>query len=211
MSKSDDKIIFNYLTSPSLSDVDVYPLNDRIHYIHLINHTYEEIDGDLGPLLMNNNHNETYRLFETKSAISSLLANLIEILFSNFIHNDTFLCELMEQYSQIFHQYYAHFIPFIFQNFNTLFNIPSDKCLDSSFNMLAMIFQIACCQQHDQQCLFCIEFLNKKNTNSNTQNCTLLFDDEIQRVRIHYVNLERFLNSRKSSAVYTSTNMASYF
>ncbi|CAF0888901.1 unnamed protein product [Rotaria sordida] len=206
LSTSNEKIIFNYLTSLPLSNVDAYLLYDRTQYIHLLNHTYEEIDGELGTLLMNNNYNETYRLFETKSMINSLLMKLIEILFTNFINNDTFMSELMEQYTQIFHQYYAHFIPFIFQNFDCLFDISIDKCLNSSLNIVAMIFQIACCQQYEQECSLCIELLNKKNSNSNIQNCTLLFADEIQRVRSYYSNLEQCLNNKNLSSEYSSTD-----
>ncbi|CAF3426598.1 unnamed protein product [Rotaria sp. Silwood1] len=205
LSTSNDKIIFNYLTSLPLSNVETCLLYDRTHYIHLLNHTYEEIDGELGNLLMNNNCNETFRLFETKSMINSLLMKLIEILFINLIHNDTFLSELMEQYSQVFHQYYGHFIPFIFQNFDCLFDISTNKCLNSSLNILAMIFQVACCQEYEPECSLCIELLNNKNSNSTIQNCTLLFADEIQRVRLYYSNLEQSLNNRNSSSEYSST------
>jgi hypothetical protein len=59
---------------------------------------------------MDNNHSETYRLFETKSLIHSILINLIETLFTNFLHSDTYLSELIEQYSRfmdiLFHFYY---------------------------------------------------------------------------------------------------------
>ena len=185
----------------------MFPLNEntRTHYIHLLNHTYEEIDNELGHLLLDNNHNETYRLLETKSIIHSVLINLIEILFTNLLHHDTYLSELIEQYSQMFHIFYAHFIPFIFQNLNCLFDISMEKCLNSSLNILAMIFQIACCQQNEQQCSLCIEVLNNKHSNVHIQNCTLLFADEIQRVRLFYSNLQRCLYDKNLSSEYSST------
>ncbi|CAF3432092.1 unnamed protein product [Rotaria socialis] len=203
-----DKIMFNYLTSPPLSNIDTLLSYDRTHYIHLLNHTYEEIDSELGQsLINNNNHDETFRLFETKAMINSLLINLIETLFKNLIHNDTFFNELMEQYSPVCHQYYAHFIPFIFQNIDCLLDVSIDKCLNNSLSILSMIFQIACCQQAEQECLLCNELLNSKNSNSTIQNCTLLFADEIQRVRLHYSNLEQSLKDKASSSEYSSTNI----
>ena len=118
---------------------------------------------------MDNNHSETYRLFETKSSIHSILINLIETLFTNFLHNDTYLSELIEQYSKFLHIFYGHFIPFILKNLNCLFNINIDKCLNSSFDILATIFQIACSSQiNEQQCLLCLELINQNNkTNIN--------------------------------------------
>ncbi|CAF1004854.1 unnamed protein product [Adineta steineri] len=208
LSTSDDKILFNYLTTSPFSDTNSFTLKeeDRTRYIHLLNHTYEEIGGELGHLLMDNNHNETYRLFETKSVIHSILINIIEILFTNLIHSDTYLSELIEQYIQFFHIFYAHFIPYVFQNFNCLFDISNDKCLNSSFNILAMIFQRACCQQNESKCSLCIELLNNKNYSINIQNSTLLFADEIQRVRLYYSNLERTLTNKNKSSEYSSTN-----
>jgi hypothetical protein len=204
ISTATDKIIFNYLTSLSPSGFNPISFNedDRSRYIHLVNHTYEEI-GDL----MENNSNETYRSFETKSIIHTVLINLIEILFTNLIHSDTYLCELIEQYSQFFHVFYAHFIPFIFQNFNCLFDISIDKSLNSSLDILAMIFQIACCQQNVRECSLCIELLNNKNANSNIQNCTILFAEEIQRVRLYYSNLEQCLHNQKLLSEYSSTTI----
>ncbi len=180
--------------------------NDRTRYIHLLNHTYEEIGNESDHLLINNNHNETYRLLETKSIIHSVLINLIELLFTNLIHSDTYLSELIEQYPQFFHIFYAHFIPFVFQNFNCLFDIPIDKCLNSSFDILAMIFQHACCQPNEQTCSLCIELLTNKNFNFHIQNSTLLFADEIQRVRLYYSNLEHSLTNKNLSSEYSSTN-----
>jgi hypothetical protein len=116
---------------------------------------------------MDNNHSETYRLFETKFLIHSILINLIETLFTNFLHSDTYLSELIEQYSRFLHIFYAHFIPFILQNLNCLFDISTiDKCLNSSLEILATIFQIACsCQSHEQQCLLCMELTNNNTVN----------------------------------------------
>lgn len=150
------------------------------------------------------------RLFETKSTINSLLNHLIELLFTVLIHNDTFFSELIEQYSQIFHQCYAHFIPFIFQNFDCLFDISIDKCLNSSFSMLGMIFQIACCQEHQNECSLCIAFLNNDDFKVKIQHCKTLFNDEIHRVRLYYSNLERCLNYKNSTCEYSSTNMVEY-
>jgi hypothetical protein len=144
--------------------------NDQTRYFHLLNHTYEEI-GECGHLLMDNNHSETYRLFETKSLIHSILINFIEIIFTNFLHSDTYLSELIEQYSRFLHIFYGHFIPFIFKNFNCLFDINIDKCLNSSLDILATIFQIACsCQSNEQYCLLCSELINNNNTNLNLVN-----------------------------------------
>jgi len=124
---------------------------------------------------MNNNHSETYRLFETKSLIHSILINLIETLFTNFLHSDTYLSELIEQYSRFLHIFYGHFIPFILQNLHCLFDIKIDKCLNSSFDILATIFQIACsCQSNEQDCLLCIELIHN-NTNLNLVSYKHLF------------------------------------
>ena len=183
--------------------------HDRSRYIHLLNHTYEEIGSELSHLLMANNPNETYRLFETKSIIHSTLLNLIEVLFTNLVHSDTYLSELIEQYSQFFHLFYAHFIPFIFRNMNCLFDISIDKSLNSSLDILAMIFQLACCQQNERECSSCIELLNNENSNAIIQNCTFLFGDEIQRVRLYYTNLERCLNNKNLLSEYSSTNTVS--
>ena len=116
---------------------------------------------------MDNSHSETYRLFETKSIIHSMLINLIEMLFANFLHGDTYLGELIEQHSRFLHVFYGHFIPFVFKNFNCLFDITVDKCLSSSLNILATIFQIACsCPSNEQRCLLCIESV-KNDANLN--------------------------------------------
>jgi hypothetical protein len=182
---------------------------------------------------MNNNQSEIYRLFETKSTIHSILINLIEILFTNFLHSDTYLSELIEQYSRILHIFYGHFIPFILQNINCLFDITIEKCLISSFDILSTIFQIACSSQfNEQHCLLCNElihnnsnlnlvsfFLNNNKTShfislknkQNIQNCTLLFADEIQRVRLHYTSLERRLNNKNLTSEYSSTDTVIYF
>jgi hypothetical protein len=148
------------LNSIGLSSIE----NDRTRYFHLLNHTYEEI-GECGHLLMDNNHSETYRLFETKSIIHSILINLIETLFTNFLHSDTYLSELIEQYSRFLHIFYGHFIPFMLQNLNCLFDLTIDKCLNSSLDILATIFQIACSgQSNEQHCLLCDELTNNNNT-----------------------------------------------
>jgi len=173
----DPEKIFNYLTCLPLSSNPIGSLsdeNDRTRYFHLLNHTYEEI-GECGHLLMNNNHSETYRLFETKSLIHSILINLIETLFTNFLHSDTYLSELIEQYSRFLHIFYGHFIQFILQNLYCLFDIKIDKCLNSSFDILATIFQIACsCQSNEQDCLLCIELIHN-NTNLNLVSYKHLF------------------------------------
>lgn len=176
----------------------------------MLNHTYEEIDAELDELLINNSHNETFRLFETKAFINSVLINLIEVLFTNVINSESFFNELMEQYPQVCHQYYTHFIPFIFENFDCLFDIPMDKCLNSSLSILSMIFQIAGCKQYQQECALCAELINNKNSNSTMQNCTLIFGDEIQRVRLYYSNLEQCLRNRNLLSEYSSTNIVKY-
>jgi hypothetical protein len=168
---TDHEKIFNYLTSVPLSINSIGLLineTDRTRYFHLLNHTYEEI-GECGHLLMDNNHSETYRLFETKSLIHSILINLIETLFTNFLHSDTYLSELIEQYSRFLHIFYGHFIPFLLKNLNCLFDIHIEKCLNSSLDTLATIFQIACsCQTNEQHCLLCMELINNNNqTNLN--------------------------------------------
>ena len=165
MPRNPSEVIFTYLTSLSLNPNELYLNdNDRTRYFHLLNHTYEEI-GECGHLLMDNNHSETYRLFETKSQIHSTLINLIEILFNNFLHSDTYLSELIEQYSRFLHIFYGHFIPFIFENLNCLFDIQIDQYLKSSLDILATIFQIACSSPSNEQCcLLCIETIDK-NTN----------------------------------------------
>jgi hypothetical protein len=183
---------FNYLILPLSNE------NIRSSYIHLLNHTYEEIG--------HKNPNEIYRLFETKSTIHSVLINLIENLFINLIHNETYLIELIKEYPRIFHMFYAHLIPFSFRNFHCLFDISIEKYLNSSLDILAMIFQIACCQQNEQDCSLCMELFNKENINLNIQNCTLVFADEIQRVRLYYSNLKRCLKNRNLTSEYSSTN-----
>ncbi|UJR25406.1 hypothetical protein I4U23_006753 [Adineta vaga] len=203
---TDHEQTFSYLTSIPISSHSIGLSSsveiDRTHYFHLLNHTYEEI-GESGHLLMTNNQSETYRLFETKSSIHSVLINLIETLFTNFLHSDNYLSELIEQYAHFLHIFYGHFIPFILQNLNSLFDLSMDKCLTSSFDILATIFQIACTSQiNEQHCSLCHESIN----NLNIQNCTLLFADEIQRVRLHYSNVERRLNNRNSTSEYSSTN-----
>ncbi|CAF0972350.1 unnamed protein product, partial [Adineta ricciae] len=203
---TDPERTFSYLTSSPVSSHSIAISSsveiDRTHYFHLLNHTYEEI-GESGHLLMTNNQSETYRLFETKSCIHSVLINLIETLFTNFLHSDNYLSELIEQYAHFLHIFYGHFIPFLLQNLNCLFDLPIDKCLNSSFDILATIFQIACSSQiNEQHCSLCHESTN----NLNIQNCTLLFADEIQRVRLHYSNVERRLNNRNSTSEYSSTN-----
>ncbi|CAF1478989.1 unnamed protein product, partial [Rotaria sordida] len=208
---TDLKNTFSYITSLPLSSNSIglsLSETDRTRYSHLLNHTYEEI-GECDHLLMDNNHSKTYRLFETKSTIHSILINLIETLFTNFLHSDIYLSELIEQYTRLLHIFYGHFIPFILQNLNCLFDITIDKCLNSSLDILATIFQIACsCQSNEENCFLCIELTNNHNTNLNIniQNCTLLFADEIQRVRLHYSNLERRLNNKSSKSEYSSTN-----
>jgi len=183
---------FNYLTLTPSNE------NTRSSYIHLLNHTYEEIDRK--------NSNENYRLFETKSIIHSVLINLIENLFINLIHNEIYLSELIKEYPRIFHVFYAHLIPFIFRNFHCLFDITIDRCLNSSLDILAMIFQIACSQENERECSLCMELFNKENFNFNIQNCTLIFADEIQRVRLYYSNLKRCLINRNLVSEYSSTN-----
>ncbi|UJR23498.1 hypothetical protein I4U23_026496 [Adineta vaga] len=205
---SDDKFIFHHLTtSPFINSSEILSKeNDQNGYIHLLNHTYEEIGNDFNHYLINNNPNETYRLFETKSILHTILINLIETLFTNVLHNDTYLSELIEQNSQYFHIFYAHFLPFLFQNFHCLYDIPLDKCLISSMNILAMIFQRACCLQHDFKCSLCNELFQNSNVNFNQQNTNFLFADEIQRIRLHYETLQRTLHANNSSSEYSSTN-----
>ena len=113
---------------------------------------------------MDNNQSETYRLFETKSSIHSILINLIERLFTDFLHSDTYLSELIEQYSRFVHVFYGHCIPFLLQNFTCLFDLPMEKCLNTSFEILATIFQIACSSPaSEQHCLLCSELIQKNN------------------------------------------------
>ncbi|CAF2092165.1 unnamed protein product [Rotaria magnacalcarata] len=209
---TDLKNTFNYITSLplSLNSIGLPPTgeNDRTRYFHLLNHTYEEI-GECGNLFMDNNQSKTYRLFETKSTIHSMLINLIETLFTNFLHSDSYLSELIEQYSRFLHIFYGHFVPFILKNMNCLFDTTIDKCLNSSLDILATIFQIACsCQSNEENCSLCSESNNNTNLNLNLniQNCTLLFADEIQRVRLHYSSLERRLNNKNLTSEYSSTN-----
>jgi len=188
--------IFNYLPLPS----SISNENNRSQYIHLLNHTYEEIENKIV--------NETCRLFETKSVIHSALINLIENLFTKLIHDESYLSELMKEHTQIFHMFYAHFIPFIFRNLHCLFDLSIDKCLNSSLDMIAMIFQVACSQQNDQGqgCSLCIELLNNETLDYNIQKCTLVFADEIQRVQLFYSNLERCLKNQNLVSAYSSTN-----
>ncbi|CAF1468637.1 unnamed protein product, partial [Adineta ricciae] len=204
---SNGSVIFQHLTTPPFDTTNRYLSNENDHngYIHLLNHTYEEIGGDFNHLLMNNNPNETYRLFETKSIIHSVLISLIETLFTNLLHSDTYLSELMEQNSRYFHIFYAHFLPFLFENFYCLYDIPMDKCLNSSLDILAMIFQRACCLQQDSQCLLCNDLYADQTSSFNQQNTAFLFADEIQRIRLCYTNLERTLHKGNSSSEYSST------
>jgi hypothetical protein len=158
--------MFTYLTSLSSSSISnefVSIETDRTRYFHLLNHTYEEI-GECGHLLMNNNHSETYRLFETKAIIHSTLINLIEILFNNFLHSDTYLSELIEQYSRLLHIFYGHCVPFLLKNLTCLFDMTIDKCLNSSLDILATIFHIACSSPiNEQPCLLCVDKSNHDN------------------------------------------------
>lgn len=162
---------FSYITSLPLSSdsigLSLRIENDQTRYFHLLNHTYEEI-GECGHLLMDNNQSKTYRLFETKSTIHPVLINLIETLFTNFIHSDTYLSELIEEHLRLLHIFYGHFIPFIIKNMNCLLDITMDKCLNSSLDILAAIFQIACsCQSNEESCSLCNELKTNNNANHN--------------------------------------------
>ena len=137
---------------------------DRTRYCHLLNHTYEEI-GECGHLLMNNSQSETYRLFETKSIIHSALINFIETLFTDFLHNDNYLGELIEQYPRFLHIFYGHLIPFLLSHLVCLFDATIEKCLKSSFEILATIFQIACSNlSNDCRCSLCLETTKNSTT-----------------------------------------------
>ncbi len=61
--------------------------------------------------------------------------------------------------------FYGHLIPFMFRNFHCLFDITIDRCLNSSLDILEMIFQIACCQENERECLLCMELFSKENLN----------------------------------------------
>lgn len=106
----------------------------------------------------------------------------------------------------LYHLFFCHFIPFIFQNYNCLFDITMDKCLNSSFDILAMIFQIGCCQQNQIDCLLCLDLFNKDNYNMNVEKCTFIFSDEIQRIRLYYSNIENYLINKNDQSEYSSTN-----
>lgn len=183
--------LFNYLPLSTSND------NHRSDYIHLLNHTYEEIERKVP--------SETYRLFETKAAIQSILMKLIENLFTNPIHDETYLSELIKEYRQIFHMFYGHFIPFILRNLHCLFDISMEKSLNGSLEIVAMIFHIACCQPMQQECSLCNELFQNENTDSKIQNCSTIFTEEIQRVRVFYSNLERCLKNETLISVYSST------
>ena len=169
---NDFKNTFYYMTSlPSSSNFIPLTSNeyDKMCYFHLLNHTYEEI-GECSRLLMDSNHTKSYRLFETKSIVHSILIDLIETLFTNSLHSDTFLSELLEQYSRFLHIFYGHFIPFILNNLNCLFDMTISKCLNSSFDILATIFQIACSSQSkEENCSLCIESANNNNNNKHNR------------------------------------------
>lgn len=155
--------IFTYISNLPLSpyvNQSMLTDQDRIRYFHLLNHTYEEI-GECGQLLMDNNQCETYRLFETKTHIHSILISFIENLFTNFLHNDNYLSEFIEQYPQVLHVFYGHFIPFLLANVHCLFDVHVEKSLKSSCEILATIFQIACSTTiNEQNCLLCVEPMN---------------------------------------------------
>lgn len=163
--------LFHYLPTLSILPSPLpIPDNDRIRYFHLLNHTYEEI-GECGHLLMENTQSETYRLFETKSSIHSILINFIENLFTNFLQSDTYLSELIEQNSSLAHVFYGHFIPFIFQNLHCLFHFNIDKCLISSLEILATIFHIGCSapsSSNEQHCSLCHEVLRSPKIHWNS-------------------------------------------
>lgn len=192
----DNKLLFHHLIPSSFNE----PI--RAGYIHLVNHTYEEIGSEFHHLLMDDNHHQTYRLFETKSVIHSVLLQLIETLFNDLRHGDTYLNELIEQYPSFLHTFYAHFLPFLLRNLHCLFDVPIDRCLNSSMEILAMVLQRAC----SAQCSCCAELAKSKNFNFNLQNATMLFADEIQRIRICYSNLERTLQDKNAASAYSSTN-----
>jgi hypothetical protein len=46
-----------------------------------------------------------------------------------------------------------------------IFDISIDRCLNSSLDILKMIFQIACCQENERECSLCMELFNKENLN----------------------------------------------
>ena len=156
----DREKLFTYLTSLPITSIGTrFPSmeDDHTRYFHLLNHTYEEI-GECGHLLMDNNQSETYRLFETKSLIHPILINLIETLFTKFLHSDSYLSELIEQHSRFLHIFYGHLVPFLLKNLICLFDMTIDPCLKSSFDILATIFQIACSSPlTDQRCQLCLE------------------------------------------------------
>lgn len=187
--------LFNYLP------LSISNENPRSEYIHLFNHTYEEIEKKIP--------SETYRLYETKSAIQSILIQLIENLFNTPIHDETYLSELIKDYRQIFHMFYGHFLPLILRNLHCLLDISVEKHVSSSLDILAMIFQIGCCQSNAEECSLCTELCQNELIDSNIQNCTLVFTEEIQRVRVFYSNLERRLRNETLVSVYSSTNTVS--
>jgi len=186
--------VFNYL--PKSSNNDCHSMDD---YTHLLNHTYEEIG--------NVNLDETYRLFETKLSIQIIVNQLIEYVFTNLLHNEIFLTELIREYHEMTHGFYAHMIPFIIRNLNYLFEISLEKYLIHSLDSLAMIFQIACCEQNENPCCsLCKKMLNNEKYQLNKQNCLIVFGDEIQRVRMFYLNLETSLKTNNFLSEYSSTN-----
>ena len=203
--------LFRYLSSPPASSSIVFPLDftHRQRYCHLFTHSYEEIDRGYDLSSTSDDPNRTARLFQTKAMIQPGLLSLIEILFTDLRHIDTFLSESIEQYPRLLHVFYAHFIPFIIEHLHCLFDVPIDMSLTSSLRTLASIFAIACRESNEFSCSLCVE----SRTNAGdylTEQCSLLFADEIERVRFYYSTLEQCSASREFTSEYSSTNTVTH-
>jgi hypothetical protein len=170
---------------------------DRKGYIHLIVQANDErIDADSHQLA---------RLFQSKSMIHAVLIKLIDVVFTDLCHSDTFLSELLEQYPRLMHVFYAHFLPWIIQHMHCLFDQPIDTCLNSSLDIVATMFAVACRKSSPSFCSLCNEF-DLHHCSRLVEQCSFLFADEIQRIRSYYTNFERCSNNNEFTMTYSSMN-----
>ncbi|CAF1028809.1 unnamed protein product, partial [Didymodactylos carnosus] len=208
LSLNNEKKEFSF-NSFSLTSTSTEQENTRL--FHLSNHTYEEIHDSRDLMLRNS---DTCRLYETKLLINVHLLTLIENIFVNsdefilkyFIGDESFIYEF-------FHLFYAHFIPFIIHSLNCLLDLQPNPCLESSFEIISILIQLGCYPTEGHFFCSLCENTSNDDTNMNIQNCTLLFTDEIERIRLLYTNSQRRLinklRMKHSNPDYFTTNKMS--
>ena len=203
--------VFKHLPPSPLSSPMTFPFTspDRTRSTHLLNDLYEEIAIGSDPLYIDNNPGIKARLAKTKSSIDSSLIHLIDALFTNLPQsNNTYLMELIAQQPRLLHIFYAHFLPFLLRNLHCLLDVPVDRCMSSSLDVLAMIFRVACCQHEGPPCSFCQDTMTA-DVEILVQNCSLVFGKEIQRVQMKYsTTMERCAKKKEETCAYASTDAA---